>query len=90
MFAGSNLTVLRKINRNVDACADSVYQALLSAHEREPGFEATSDHAYLQLHEHVLCAHTSGISIGIGSFVQVEVLIVVTLCARKILAPPPN
>ena len=28
------------ISGNFGACADSVYQALLSAHEREPGFEA--------------------------------------------------
>ena len=29
-----------RISGNFGACADSVYQALLSAHEREPGFEA--------------------------------------------------
>ena len=31
-----------RISGNFGACADSVYQALLSAHEREPGFEAKS------------------------------------------------
>ena len=30
-----------RIFGNFGACADSVYQALLSAHEREPGFEAS-------------------------------------------------
>ena len=30
------------VSVNVDACADNVYQALLSAYEREPGFEATT------------------------------------------------
>ena len=29
-----------RISGNFGACADSVYQALLSPHEREPGFEA--------------------------------------------------
>ena len=29
-----------RISGNFGACADSVYQALLSAHEREPGFKA--------------------------------------------------
>ena len=29
------------ISGNFGACANSVYQALLSAHEREPGFEAS-------------------------------------------------
>ena len=40
MFIGSDQIVLRKFSGNVDACAVSVYQALLSAYEREPGFEA--------------------------------------------------
>ena len=31
-----------RIYGNFGACADSVYQALLSPHEREPGFEATA------------------------------------------------
>ena len=37
-----------KISGNVDTCTVSVYQALLSPHEREPGFEAraTIRHAY--------------------------------------------
>ena len=30
-----------KISGNVGACVVSVYQALLSAYEREPGFEAS-------------------------------------------------
>ena len=30
-----------RISRNFGTCADSVYQALLSPHEREPGFEAS-------------------------------------------------
>ena len=30
-----------RISGNFGACADSVHQALLSAHEREPGFEAS-------------------------------------------------
>ena len=34
-----------RISGNFGACADSVYQALLSAHEREPGFEATLQQA---------------------------------------------
>ena len=34
-----------RISGNFGACADSVYQALLSAHEREPGFEATLAYA---------------------------------------------
>ena len=29
-----------RMSGNFGACADSVYQALLSTHEREPGFEA--------------------------------------------------
>ena len=33
-----------RISGNFSACADSVYQALLSAHEREPGFEAISSY----------------------------------------------
>ena len=32
-----------RISGNFGACADSVYQALLSPHEREPGYEATSE-----------------------------------------------
>ena len=40
VFIGSGRTVLRKISRYVDACAVSVYQALLSTYETEPGFEA--------------------------------------------------
>ena len=36
-----------RISGNFGACADSVYQALLSAHEREPGFEASAIPALL-------------------------------------------
>ena len=32
-----------RISGNSGACADSVYQALLSPHEREPGFEAKTN-----------------------------------------------
>ena len=42
VFIGSDQTVLWKNSKNVDACAVGVYQALLSPHEREPGFEARS------------------------------------------------
>ena len=34
-----------KISVNVGACTVSVYQALLSSHEREPSFEASTNHA---------------------------------------------
>ena len=42
-----------RISGNFGACADSMYQALHSAHEREPGFEArentdnTVDYRYM-------------------------------------------
>ena len=32
---------ITRISGNFGACADSVYQVLLSAHEREPGFEVS-------------------------------------------------
>ena len=38
-----------RIAGNFGACADSVYQALLSAHEREPGFEASTVQAALSV-----------------------------------------
>ena len=39
MIFYGRIRILR-ISENFGACADSVYQALLSAYEREPGFEA--------------------------------------------------
>ena len=36
----SELTVLWKLLDIIDSCADNIYQALLSAYEREPGVEA--------------------------------------------------
>ena len=42
-----------RISRNYGACADSVYQALPSAHEREPGFEA------MKIHD-INCTYTHG------------------------------
>ena len=42
---------------NVDACADSVDQARLSAHEREPGFEAIAKQALTEkLEDQLTCA----------------------------------
>ena len=35
------------ISRNFGTCADSVYQALLSAYKREPGFEAIVDASFI-------------------------------------------
>ena len=48
VFAGNYLTVLWKIYGNVDACTDSVYQALLS---REHGFKASANIALYPGHE---------------------------------------
>ena len=36
-----------RISGNFSACVDSVYQALLSPHEGEPGFEASCVHEQL-------------------------------------------
>ena len=40
VFYGSILTP--RISGGFNACADSVYQALLSAYEKEPGVEASA------------------------------------------------
>ena len=37
-----------KFSGNVGACTVSVYQALLSPHERKPGFEARQDLTYIE------------------------------------------
>ena len=46
-----------RISGNFGACADSVYQALLSPHEREPGFEARCiSYVYSKL-VYILCVN---------------------------------
>ena len=51
-----------RISGNFGTCADSVYQALLSAHEREPGFKAIMVYAPLKLSNTVVHKITHNIT----------------------------
>ena len=68
VFVGSDQTVL---SGNVDACAVGVYQALLSAYEKEPAFEAIRlivihlawIRGYLAQRYNMLSSHTPLVSV---------------------------
>ena len=68
----------RKISGNVGACTVSVYQALFSPHEREPGFEATalpSSTALQRLVEEGFSSPTPAASAGVQSLQNTTVVV---------------